>query len=66
MVMIRDPKRPPSAFDVRVLDRDGNPIARLPDPPPIMPAALAQPIQQARRSFLVKVDSDVSISIRRQ
>jgi hypothetical protein len=32
-IMIRDPKGTPSASDVRVLDRDGNPIARLPDPP---------------------------------
>ena len=32
-IVIRDPKGTPSAFDVRVLDRDGNPIARLPDPP---------------------------------
>jgi len=32
-IVIRNPKGPPSASDVRVLDRDGNPIASLPEPP---------------------------------
>jgi hypothetical protein len=32
-IVIRDPQGKPSAFDVRILDRDGNPIAGLPDPP---------------------------------